>query len=210
MFKFAFVIDTNSYAGNFEREMAAYLTGEVGECGVGEEEADSFPKGSKVQFSNVAFHADENGCRRPVEIYPTPGMFNHGMGGNFKDGQEKAALKDYIKVTVAYHKEHQDSTKRIKKILLSGEPYSNWTLRDCERDIADEQKEIDKARNTKKVTKHPAYCSVAIYFSTSPSPEQIALMKRRAALFAKQKEHKFKITGFRVVTNQKSTSEKPV
>ncbi|KKK83825.1 hypothetical protein LCGC14_2789530, partial [marine sediment metagenome] len=30
-----FIIDTDSYAGNFEREMCAYITGRVGECGVG-------------------------------------------------------------------------------------------------------------------------------------------------------------------------------
>jgi hypothetical protein len=32
-----FVVDTDTYAGNFEREMCAYITGQVGECEVGEE-----------------------------------------------------------------------------------------------------------------------------------------------------------------------------
>lgn len=46
--KYSFIIDTNSYAGNFEREMCAYLTGQVGDCGVGDEHIESlkeqFPK----------------------------------------------------------------------------------------------------------------------------------------------------------------------
>ena len=32
-----FIIDTNQYAGNFERAMCAYCTGMIGQCEVGEE-----------------------------------------------------------------------------------------------------------------------------------------------------------------------------
>lgn len=34
-----FVVDTEQYAGNFERGMCAFMTGMLGECGVGSEEA---------------------------------------------------------------------------------------------------------------------------------------------------------------------------
>lgn len=37
---YLFIIDTNSYAGNFEREMCAYITGKTGECEVGHELAE--------------------------------------------------------------------------------------------------------------------------------------------------------------------------
>ena len=33
-----FVVDTDTYAGNFEREMCAFMTGITGACGVGKEE----------------------------------------------------------------------------------------------------------------------------------------------------------------------------
>ena len=36
---YGFIVDTDSYAGNFEREMCAYMTGHIGECSVGEEYA---------------------------------------------------------------------------------------------------------------------------------------------------------------------------
>ena len=39
---FALVIDTDQFAGSFEREMAAFCTGHVGECGVGESMAALF------------------------------------------------------------------------------------------------------------------------------------------------------------------------
>ena len=31
------IIDTEDYAGSFERPMVAYITGQLGDCGVGEE-----------------------------------------------------------------------------------------------------------------------------------------------------------------------------
>lgn len=37
-----FIIKTNAYAGNFEREMCAYMTGMIGGCEVGDEEAKLF------------------------------------------------------------------------------------------------------------------------------------------------------------------------
>lgn len=36
------IVETNSYAGNFERELTAWSTGVVGECGVGNDEATEF------------------------------------------------------------------------------------------------------------------------------------------------------------------------
>jgi len=66
---YAFVIDTNSYAGNFEREMTAYLTGVVGECGVGEELIEKLP----IDFEdNVQQVADEHGCYRPTTCWMEP------------------------------------------------------------------------------------------------------------------------------------------
>ena len=39
---YTIIIDTDEYSGNFEREMCAYCTGQVGECEVGEEEQAVF------------------------------------------------------------------------------------------------------------------------------------------------------------------------
>lgn len=79
MKKYSFIIDTNSYSGNFEREMCAFLTGQVGECGVGDEHAKEF----KEQFPNeyaifediIGSESDDNGCYRPCDITETPGRF---------------------------------------------------------------------------------------------------------------------------------------
>ena len=39
---FLFVIKTDSYAENFEREMCGYMTGEIGDCNVGDNEVEMF------------------------------------------------------------------------------------------------------------------------------------------------------------------------
>lgn len=69
---FIFVIKTNSYAGNFEREMCGYVTGQVGECGVGDENAAFFqsdnPDNDEFEDLIISF-PDDHGCYRPVTIW---------------------------------------------------------------------------------------------------------------------------------------------
>ncbi len=69
---FVFVIKTNSYAGNFERKMCAYVTGEVGECGVGGEEAELFTQDypGNYEFEDLVISfPDDHGCYRPATIW---------------------------------------------------------------------------------------------------------------------------------------------
>jgi hypothetical protein len=78
--EYIFMIDTNKYAGNFEREMCAYSTGIVGDCGVGEENANQFVEdlGEETVFlfqDYVDSRPDDHGCCRPVKIQPNPGIY---------------------------------------------------------------------------------------------------------------------------------------
>lgn len=64
--KYAIVIKTDSYAGNFEREMCAYVTGHTGDCEVGEEFVD---EDIAKKFVNIIGNEqDDNGCYRPVAL----------------------------------------------------------------------------------------------------------------------------------------------
>jgi len=88
--KYLFVIDTDKYAGNFERPMCAYMTGQVGDCGVGDEEAKLFAAEEEDQyhFEDLLLHEpDDHGCHRPATIWPTPGWWNDGDGEHFHDGE---------------------------------------------------------------------------------------------------------------------------
>ncbi len=71
---FVLEFNTDSYAGNFERQACAYATGWVGDCGVGQVEADLFFEDIKdeeiidlfneTMSSNAVFNSD--GCNRPT------------------------------------------------------------------------------------------------------------------------------------------------
>jgi hypothetical protein len=64
--KFAIVIQTDSYGGNFEREMCAYTTGHIGECYVG---ANLVDVSIYDKFSGyICEEADDSGCYRPVGL----------------------------------------------------------------------------------------------------------------------------------------------
>jgi hypothetical protein len=61
---FGLLIKTNSYAGNFERELTAFCTGQIGECEVGDDYIEKLP----INFGNVERVPDEHGCWRPVSL----------------------------------------------------------------------------------------------------------------------------------------------
>lgn len=68
------VIDTNSYAGNFERELCAYVTGQYGECGVGKDYAEYFsPQIAHLDWwdSHIVSRSEyrHSPCKRPTTIY---------------------------------------------------------------------------------------------------------------------------------------------
>lgn len=102
---YIFVVDTDAYAGNFEREMTAFVTGVIGDCGRGQEEADLFAKAvsEEVQdsFQNLMAQVpDDHGCCRPTSIYETPGFLNDGLGGHYREGEA-----DSPEVIARYRKE---------------------------------------------------------------------------------------------------------
>jgi len=79
--RFVFVIDTDKYAGNFERETCAFVTGQVGECGVGDEEADLFEQAASLgmvsediqeEIEDKILQVDDEGTFRPTQIWSTP------------------------------------------------------------------------------------------------------------------------------------------
>ncbi len=190
---YLFVIDTDTYAGGFERQMCAYLTGQVGECGVGKENTklaeQEIPEAVSRLEEMIKQIPDEHGCNRPVSIFPTLGWFNHGAGGHFRDGQEEEALVDYKKkIKENFEKAHESYIKEHH-----------------EKVRAESQQKIDEANALTKVKKFPAYMSVAIYFYEIPDKGLIDLMKQRAkdistkGVGLKGYEDKVNVTGFRLL-----------
>jgi hypothetical protein len=78
---YLYIIDTDSYAGNFSREMCAFITGVVGECYVGLEESlivrgELTPEEFAWFKDNVFSFSDDHGVSRPCSTFPNPRWYN--------------------------------------------------------------------------------------------------------------------------------------
>ncbi len=71
---YGIIINTDSYAGNFERELCAWCTGCLGDCEVGEEMVDRHIKELFKPIIGVCY--DEYGTSRPVEIFDDDDKYN--------------------------------------------------------------------------------------------------------------------------------------
>jgi hypothetical protein len=191
---YIFVIDTEQYAGNFNREMCAFVTGQIGDCTIGDDFADMVPQDVSKRFRDiVAQTPDEHGCHRPVKMWATEGWFNHGMGGDFREGEEKQALEDYRKECLKYaeHKVHPNDREAHEK---------RW-----------------KENAEKPLHKYAAYLSVGILFYDRPPDDLIELMKERAnelmtkctskGRMGREGDEPIAITGFRLVEEKVVTEE---
>lgn len=93
MIQHVFIVDTDEYSGNFERELCAYMTCTIGECGVGSEVAQAAAQSGAKDYSDFMEQVpDENGCHRPVAIWTTPGWINDGAGNHRPEDMEDAGL----------------------------------------------------------------------------------------------------------------------
>ena len=105
MSNYSIVIKTNQYAGNFERELCAHLTGIVGECEVGKEYVDE--EITEIFEQSIDTPADDNGTRRPVGL----GSQNEGATSNdvviYFDSEptkeQVQIIKDRLLTFTAYH-----------------------------------------------------------------------------------------------------------
>lgn len=204
--KYYFVIDTDTYAGNFERETCAYVTGQVGECGVGQKVAHknrgNIPEDIlKTLDDSVMPEPDKHGCHRPCKIYPTPGFYNNGLGFEFVAGEEDKAIKAYAK----YCRE-ESKKKYYADDAANKEHNEKWLAK------------ADNAAN--EYGHYPSCQSVAIGFYDKPDSNTIELMKTRVEEFAKSCRQRecvdlgcryeiggYNILGYRLVTERTTTEE---
>lgn len=159
-----FVIDTNQYAGNFEREMGSYMTGRVWKYFSDdaiilanlykEETKDLHAK----QFTSILGRHQSDGEHWPnyTMKLETPGWFSNGVGGEFRDGEEAAALEHHrnynLKLSQAKHLSDEEKEKYLKR---AEEPLFKW----------------------------PSGMSVAIGFTERPNAEQLRILEERAKSF---------------------------
>jgi hypothetical protein len=167
-----FIIDTEDYAGNFERHLCAYLTGQIGECEVGVEEqvrarVEISPQHLKWFSAHTIERRDgDDSCARPCAIWPTPGYFNDGMGNTYRVG-------DDLELVQARHT----------------------------RAVVEWESVHPGEKLEREVGAFPSYQSVALFFNMDPPLEVRQLLEARAISWVpvRQFTPKPSITGFRLV-----------
>ncbi len=114
---FGFVVDTDTYAGNFERYMCAYMTGIVGGCGVGDKYVDeSIEEKFKIEIAQVC---DDNGCYRPCSITGTKKYGAYNSVVIYLRENPTQEIIDYLK---------QKAYEFPKVFLEKKKSYGNTTL----------------------------------------------------------------------------------
>jgi hypothetical protein len=203
------VIDTDQYAGNFEREMCAFLTGQTGECGVGKEIANKARQDIKHLpwwISHIAQAPDEHGTLRPTTIWPTPGWFNNGMGKHYPDSPdyyEKAKADAVESAKIRNETQLSYIRRRLDTQTFDDESKPRgWTKAACLRALENHEQFVEGIRNSD--TRYPAYMSVGLFVNEFPPADVITELKDRITFFC---EHYDDITSLSFCSSApKSTS----
>jgi len=126
--KWTFVIDTDSYAGNFEREMSSFIVGRCDEHG--DHRGGPYQKMYKTDFKigdsgtedpfeelvedRVDDHGDDAIGRAPMALAPTPGYSNDGHGAVTElEPGEKAKYAAYNSVAIFLSRKPTDNELQI-------------------------------------------------------------------------------------------------
>jgi len=97
------IVDTTEYTGNFERQLVAWMTGQVGECGVGSNLLDRARSGMSKKlrafcdYSIVRMPDDsEYPCHRPASIWPDPTTGDYTSVATFFNKELPEDLRDEL------------------------------------------------------------------------------------------------------------------
>lgn len=190
------IVDTDKYSGNFEREMCAFATAQIGECEVGAEEIDeTHPYAS---WWETHIQQVEDGCWRPVAISPTPGFINDGMGGHYRDTPEnrKLANEAAVQKMIAYQAPQKTMVeKRLQERKFEEENGRGaWTEEACLRTLKSCDDSVERVRKSKAV--HPAYQSIEIV--VDEAPPGVVMMDFESRIYEFAKRNDIEILGIRI------------
>lgn len=111
-------IDTNLYAGNFEREMTAYITAQH-DYHHGQEIAEKVPESIKKLFEDVVFSkGDSDGHVAPCEAVPSPDGGCNTVAIFFNRKPNKKMMKIIKERALEYEGSTKDRKPTIKKIRV--------------------------------------------------------------------------------------------
>lgn len=166
--EYLFIVDTETRAP-FAQEMGAYLTGNTEHrfsvCARSLAELYAQETGeavNKTRFTDIlGVHERDEDAEEYVAHWPTPGWFNNGMGGHFREGQEEEAQQHWRLACL--------EQSRSTRLVHPNDQEANrlrW-----------EESAAEPCRH------RSAYMSVALVFTRELLPEEIEFLRSRAMKF---------------------------
>lgn len=138
--QFTFAIDTNEYAGNFERETTAFVVGVYGDCGKGSEIAEAVQEKIPEELrEKVAQVADEHGCCRPTSMGRSPDSKKYNTVEIYF---HERPTDEELKLMAARAHEFAETCQQYDKFL---DPYKVLGIRLVEREIVVKDTELWRA-----------------------------------------------------------------
>lgn len=181
MTKVSVIIHTDKYSGNFERELCAYVTGLTNESRVGDEIA--------CETQNNLQHFDwwdENAdFENLVEIWPTPGYINNGMGKHYLDTPENRILAAAEKI-VSLEKYHSGKISMLQQKINEKDFDLRYTEETCSREIQTILGNIESEKINPSF--YEAYQSVIIRLINVPPTDVSDEMIKRVKMFCQKND----------------------
>jgi hypothetical protein len=194
------VIDTDAYAGNFERQIAGYTTGVFDEeRGHGDSEArlakEEYPEITRSLIAKSTTVSHEEYGQVSNTIRATPGRLNNGMGFGYNADDAQASADAKARAKKSAEEYQAPHIAQYERRLREQDFTNGWDKEGCERSIASAQAMIATAGDH---VGYPCYESVAMFFREPLTPEEIAFVRERAVEFS-QKKRQFGGGPFRVL-----------
>lgn len=175
MRKYKIVIHTDKYAGNFERELTAYLVGQIGDCEVGLDYIQgSYPE--DFEFI-VEQRSDENGIRRPCGICP---IDNSLLG----DDEVKLIWLKTISSNITTYEGYIASKLSLLRRAESGEVLlGGWNVDNLNAEITRNREYIEMFNNVVYDPNMILNFAVEIYFTRKLIDDELISIKNRLKTF---------------------------
>jgi len=183
---YLFVIDTDTYAGAFDRQMTALCTGCIDASGRGEDEERDYHEtfgGDDLFDDGLLEVIDEDGYPRICSMYENPAWFNDGYGHHYRVDDhptEAGMVRTRLERALSIARESRDPNLLERKIAVIEAEHAGMIV----------------------VPHWPAYLSLAIHLDALPTREQEQRIHQRAIAYAARNH--INIEGFRllrVITN---------
>jgi len=119
--RFAIIIDTTEYAGNFEREATAYATGVIGECEVGERFVQDFKDDCPNEdfLDIISQQSDDHGCYRPCELTQTEDGKPNAIAIHFNEQPTIEQVQLIVSRVIEYFRLYNKEVKVISSKLIT-------------------------------------------------------------------------------------------